>query len=157
MRFESLTTVLKDEERRPSVIDDCAEFIDEEVKAKKGFSGTLIKGGYAVVKRLNKGRMIHEVLEGLLDDFAVALEPIHGPYRDARAEGKEKGFDETLVAQKEEATDALLGVTDERAERGKHKVILKTYRKLRPKAAEHVKAALPGLGKLIDRHTEISE
>jgi len=147
----SLTDVLKDPKRSPIVINDAALLIAEEVQSKKGFSGTLVKSGYAVVKRLNKGRMIHEVLEGLLPEFVDAIEPLHKAYREGDTS---KGFDVTLVAKDEAATQALLSVTDKRSKNTKHKVIQKTYEKLRPRAEEHVKLALPGLGRLIDKHTK---
>lgn len=147
----SLTDVLKDPARQPIVIDDAALLIADEVQSKKGFSGTLVKSGYAVVKRLNKGRMIHEVLEGLLPEFVDAIEPLHKEYRSGDTS---KGFDVFLRSREEEATQALLSVTDKRSEKTKHKVVQKTYNKLRPRAEEHVKMALPGLGRLIDKHTK---
>lgn len=150
--IKSMTTVLEDEALRPLVIEDAAVFIDEEVKSKKGFSGTLIKGGYAVVKRLNKGRMIHEVLEGLLPEFVASIEPLHARFRDD-AGAHAGGFGSYLEQHGDEATQSLLGVTDKRAERTRHNVIKSTYTKLRPRAEEHVKAGLPGLGKLIDKYT----
>lgn len=150
--IQSMTTVLEDEVQRPKVIDDAALFIDDEVKSKRGFSGTLIKGGYAVVKRLNKGRMIHEVLEGLLPEFVASIEPLHVRFRDDGG-AHAAGFGAFLAAHGDEATQALLGVTDKRAERTRHNVIKSTYTKLRPRAEEHVKTGLPGLGKLIDKYT----
>lgn len=150
--IKSMTTVLEDEDLRPQVIDDAALFIDEEVKGKRGFSGTLIKSGYAVVRRLNKGRMIHEVLEGLLPEFVASIEPLHKRFRDD-AKAHDAGFGVFLVQHDEEATQALLTVTDKRAERTRHNLIKKTYAKLRPRAEEHVKSGLPGLGTLIDKYT----
>ena len=132
------------------VIDDAAQLVGSEMKNKKGFSGTLIRSGYSVVKRLNKGRMIHEVLDGLMGEFTDALEPIHAEYRDG---SEHKGFDTFLANQDERAVMALLGVTDKRAEKSKHSVLRKTYGKLRPRAEEHVRDALPGLGRLIEKHT----
>ncbi len=145
----SLTEVLKDAAIRPDVINDAALLIDSEVASKRGISGTLLKSGYALVKRLNKGRFVHEVLEALLDDFVASIEPIHESFRAAPTER----FAERLCAEEDRATQALLSVTDQRAQSSKHAMVRKTYLKLRPKAEDHVKQALPGLADLIDKYT----
>ncbi|MDX9723342.1 MAG: hypothetical protein RBU37_21520 [Myxococcota bacterium] len=149
----AMSEVLKDPERRKTAIDDAAKLIDDEVSRKKGMTGMLLKGGYSVVRRLEGGRMIHNVLEVLLDEFMESIEPLHKPFRDAESENP---FAETLQANEDQAVQALLSVTDRRAEKSKHGLLKKTYTKLRPSGEEHVKQALPGLGGLIDKHTKSS-
>ena len=147
--MKSIKEVITDPAKRDAVIDDTALLIDDEVKKKKGISGAAIKAGYSVVRRLKKGRMIHKTLNNLIDDFIAALEPLHLTYREAG----ERGFDRYLAEREDDASERLLTVTDQRAEKVEKGIVTKTYYKLRPRAIEHVKAALPGLGLLVDEHT----
>jgi hypothetical protein len=101
-----------------------------------------------VVKSIKPG-FLREVVNHLLDDFLDALNPI---YQEA-AEAK-KPASRHLVDQSGRAADALLAVTDRRAERAQRAVIRGTYDKLRPMAKKQVEAAAPRMGQLLDRHAE---
>lgn len=135
---------------RNKLIDDVVSLIDSEVASKGGLSGMALKGGYTMVKKLKGGRMIHKAVGFLLDDFTGAVEPLHDEYREAGAAGS---FADYLVRNDRRAVDALLKITDDRIGQAENPVIKKTYSKLRPQATGHVKAALPGLGRLIDGYT----
>ena len=123
--------------------------IDDEVGKKSGLTGMAIKGGYKVVKKLDGGQMIPRTVDGLLDEFCGAIEPLHAEYRDADASGSFASF---LQGRSNDAVNALLSITDGRAQRTRHKVLKKTYQKLRPMAEKNVVEALPGVGRVIDRH-----
>ncbi len=135
---------------RDTLIDDVVKLIDSEVAKKGGISGFALKKGYKVVKALKGGRMIHKATNHLLDDFTDAVAPLHDEYREAGAQGT---FSDYLRRNDKKASDALLGITDKRAQRAEHKLMKKTYSTLRPQAEKHVRDALPGLGQLIDRYT----
>ncbi|EID54276.1 hypothetical protein AB8O38_06645 [Saccharomonospora xinjiangensis] len=143
---DTLKEILLDSSRRPTVVADLQTLIDEEVAAKSGVSGTVIKTGYAAVKKIKPG-IIGAAVESLLDEFVAALEPI---YADFRASGA-SDFGSYLPTRPD-AADALLSVTDARAERSDRESIKKVYGKLRPKGKENVEEALPRLGRLIDKH-----
>lgn len=134
---------------RKKLVDDVVQLIDDEVSRKGGVTGLALKGGYAVVKKLKGGRMIHLAADNLLDDFTVALDTIYSRFQ---AEGGQGGFTAFLARHEQEATNALLGITDGRAARAEHAVLKKTYEKLRPQAEKHVKEALPGVGRLVSRY-----
>ncbi|MEM1349955.1 MAG: hypothetical protein AAGI01_15450 [Myxococcota bacterium] len=134
---------------RSVVIEDTVRLIDDEVSRKSGLSGMAIKGGYKVVKKLQGGRMIHKAVDMLLDDFTGALAPVHDEFR---AQGDVTSFSDFLVQQNMRASDALLKITDDKAARAKTRVLKKTYDQLRGQAERHVVDALPGVGRLIDRH-----
>jgi hypothetical protein len=51
-----------------------------------------------------------------------------------------------------EAAEALLGITDQRAQRAKNQVVRTAYEKLRPMAKKHTEAAIPRVGKMIAKH-----
>lgn len=133
---------------RQTVIDDTATLIDEEVAAKSGFSGMALKGGYRVVKKV-KPNMIEDAVDHLLDDFSEALDPL---YQDFLEDEDTATFEAYLQDHDDQAAEDLLSITDDRAEKSDKKVLKKTYGKLRGQAEKHVREALPGVGRLIDRH-----
>ncbi|MFW5966608.1 MAG: DUF6918 family protein [Persicimonas sp.] len=139
---------------RSEVVDAVVDLIDAEVKRKKGLSGMALKGGYKVVKRMKNGRMIHKAADGLLDPFARALEPLYQDYLDDESYAS---FEAYLADHRDEATEALLSITDDRAEKADHKVLKKTYGKLRGQAVDHVRDALPATGRLIDKYAPRQE
>lgn len=138
-----------DAAKREDVVDDVVALINAEVQGKSGLSGVALKGGYAVVKRLKGGRMIHSAADALLDPFAEALDPL---YNDFLADEDASTFAVYLEPRRDEATQALLGITDARVQEAEKKVIIKTYGKLRGQAEKHVAEAIPGVGRLIDTY-----
>jgi hypothetical protein len=127
---ETLPEILLDPARRPAVVTDLEQLVDEEVAEKGGISGSVIKTGYAAVKKLKPG-----------------VVPFYADYR--AAAGSDFG---AYLAGRPEAADALLGVTDARAGRTSSDGLRKAYGKLRPHGQRNVAEALPRLGRLIDRH-----
>lgn len=142
-----LTEILADVDR-DVVIKDTVSLIDAEVASKSGVTGLALKGGYKVVKKLKNGRMISFAVDKLLDDFTKALDPVYSDY----VESNDDKFETYIRGCSDETADALLAITDERAERAESRVIQKTYDKLRGTAKNHVVDALPGVGRLIDKH-----
>lgn len=145
--MKSLLEVSKDSAKRPSLVQAITDLIDREVASRGGLSGVAIKGGYSVVKKLNNGRLIPDVVDGLLNEFVTAIEPLHEEHRN-------KGggpFGPFLTQNQARAVQALLGVTDSRARRTSHTVLKKTYEKLRPMAEKQVSEALPGVAQVVDR------
>lgn len=138
-----------DKADRAEVVDDIVALINSEVKSKSGLSGAALKTGYSVVKRLKGGRMIHNAADQLLDPFAEALGPLYDEYLED--EGSQS-FEAYLAPRGDEASQALLGITDSMVERAEKKVIIKTYHKLRGQAEKHVREAIPGVGRLIDTY-----
>lgn len=131
--------------QRPSVVADCVALVDSEVAAKGGFGGIAIKGAYAVVKAVKPG-IISAAVDHMLDEFVARLEPF---YIEAPAE-----FAAHLEKNKSRVADALLGVTDARASRAANATIKKAYEKLRPSAAKHVEAAVPGVGRVVAKYIQ---
>lgn len=133
---------------RAAVVRDATHLVDEEVARKSGLSGMALKAGFKVIKAIKPG-IIEEVLDHLLDEFSNALNPLYGRYL---AQEQDKSFGAFLGHHEREATQALLNITDARARRTQNKAIKSTYDSLRGQAERHVAEALPGLGRLIDRH-----
>lgn len=144
--MSTLREILSRPGARPQVIRDCEHIIDEEV-ASKGLTGIPIKAAHAVVKAIKPG-FIPEVVDGLLDDFADRLDPL---YQAAMAKGEP--IETYFNARAGEAAEALLGITDQRAQRAKNHVVRTAYEKLRPTAKKHTEAAIPRVAKMIAKHS----
>lgn len=145
---DTLKASLLDSDRRGAVVQDLQVLVDQEVAAKGGLSGGLIKTGYATVKKVRPGIVGHAV-DSLLEDFVAALEPYWAGHRAQPAPG---GFGAYLAARPQEVSHALLAVTDRRAERSSRGSITSVYQRLRPRGQDNVVEALPRLGALVERH-----
>ena len=117
----NLADILLAEDKRPLVIEDCKVLLDSEVARKKGISGLAIKGGYKVVKRI-KPSLISEAFNDLIDDFAARLQPIFADYQGQQDQGTFKDF---IKLHDDQAAEALLGITDDRARRADNRTIKK--------------------------------
>jgi len=142
----SLAEALSDESKKPVIVKDCCTLIDEEVKDKGGISGLAIKAGYGAVKGIKPGFVQHAV-EDLLPEFAKALDPI---YADAKSQNKP--VSEFFASNPGRVADALLAITDAKAQRAKSGVAKGAYEKLRGSAKKNVEQAAPRLGKLLEKH-----
>jgi hypothetical protein len=94
-----------------------------------------------------KPGFVNEVVDALLDDFLKALDPL---YQEAVQKGTKPGA--YLQSNGSRVADALLAITDQRAQKATRPIIKSTYEKLRPTAKKHVESAAPRLGSLLDRH-----
>jgi hypothetical protein len=130
---------------RPQVVADCERTIEDEVSSK-GLLGMPIKAAYAIVKAIKPG-FVPEVIDHLLDDFARRLDPI---YQQAKA--KNEPVTAHFNARPGEVAEALLAITDERAQRTKNNVLKSAYEKLRPAGKKHVEAAVPRISRLVDKY-----
>lgn len=146
MSAGTLSDVLTDESKKPAVITDCLNLIDEEVDAKGGLSGLALKAGYKVIKGIKPG-FVQQVVTDLLPEFAAALDPL---YQEAKKDSKP--VSDYFSANKGRAADALLSITDAKAERAKSGVVKGTYDKLRSTAKKNVEDAIPRLGRLIAKY-----
>lgn len=146
MSAGTLSDVLTDESKKPAVITDCLTLIDEEVDAKGGLSGLALKAGYKVIKGIKPG-FVQQVVTDLLPEFAAALDPL---YQEAKKDSKP--VSDYFSVNKSRAADALLSITDAKAERAKSGVVKGTYDKLRSTAKKNVEDAIPRLGRLIAKY-----
>lgn len=143
----SLIQALTDESKIKSVVKDCCELIDAEVKDKGGLSGFAIKAGYGTVKGIKPG-FVEKAVEDLLPEFAKALDPI---YADAK-KTENKAIADFFTSNSSRVADALLSITDAKAARAKSGVAKSAYDKLRGSAKRNVEQAVPRLGRLIEKY-----
>jgi hypothetical protein len=133
-------------EKKNEVVADCVTLIDAEVKDKSGISGLAIKAGYAAVKGVKPG-FVQTVVTDLLPEFATALEPV---WQDAKKDSKP--VSSFFASNTSRVADALLSITDAKAQRAKSAVVKGTYEKLRGSAKKNVEAAVPRLGEMVQKY-----
>jgi hypothetical protein len=142
----ALSDVVKDPVKRRAVVDDCTALIDAEVGDKRGLTGAAIKAAYMTVKNIKPG-FIGSAMNDLLDPFSQKVDPFW-----ADCQAKKANARQFFTLKKAEIANALLGITDARAERSQHKVLVKAYHRLRPQAVSHIGDAMPRLADLIAKH-----
>jgi hypothetical protein len=145
-----LKEILLQPGKRPQIVTECEQLLDEEVASKGGLTGLAVKGAFKMVKAVKPG-MIHEAIDGLLDDFVGRMEPFFGQWQ---AAGGGAGVADYFGAHGSEIADALLGITDERAAKSKNGTLRKAYESLRPQGKKHVNEAIPRVGRLVERHVK---
>ncbi|MDP8930228.1 MAG: hypothetical protein M3O70_17085 [Actinomycetota bacterium] len=141
---QTLKAALLDSSKRPQVVEDLVQMVDAEVDDK----GIAIKSGYGVVKKVKPG-IISDAVDSLLDEFIEKLEPFYAEF----AASGSGSLGDYFSSRSDEVADALLSVTDARAERSSRESIKKVYDKLRPSGKKNVEEALPRLGAVIQKHT----
>jgi hypothetical protein len=137
-------------DKRQKVVEDACGVLDQEVDDKGGLTGIAIKAAYKVVKGVRPG-FVREAVDGLLDDFLDAMEPL---YQEALS--KQRPVGSTVRENPARVADALLAVTDRKSQRAKSQVVKSAYERLRPTAKKQVEAACPRLAGLLERHAAAS-
>ena len=143
----TLHDILLAPDTRPAVVADCLKLIEQEVASKSGVSGAGVKLAYKTAKSFASG-YLQSTVESLLPDLVAQLEPFWADYVASGA----SGFGDYLAKRGDEVSEALLSVSDERAQRSSRAVIIKAYRAVRGGAAKHVTAALPAVGALVQKY-----
>jgi len=142
----NLNDVLNEEAKRASITEDVCRLVDEQVGNQRGISGVAVKAGYKLVQGVKPG-FVRNVVEALLPEFAAALEPFR---EQAVTQGQPVAS--YFSAHSQEVAEALLAVTDDRAQASKHSSVKGAYGKLRGSARKNVERAVPGLGKIIETY-----
>jgi hypothetical protein len=143
----TLQEILLASDTQPQVTADCLKLIEQEVSAKSGVSGTAVKLAYKTASAFASG-YLQSTVESLVPDMADRLQPYWADFAGSGA----AEFGDYLVKRSDEVSEALLSVTDARAEVSQRPTILKAYRAVRGGAAKHVAAALPNLGSLVQKY-----
>lgn len=144
----SICDRLLEPEVRPLLVDDCVKLIDKAVKSTKGFTGIAVKGAYKSVKMIKRG-FVRGVVDALLDEWIEKLAGFEAEHADKRLSEPLSAF---LKQERVRVSEALIEVTDARAETTKHKTAAKFYHRLRPSALAHVEQSVPDLAGLVDKY-----
>ena len=143
----TLQEILLGPDNRPKVIADCYALLQQEISEKSGISGTAVKLAYKTVNTFMPGH-IRNMVGKLLPDMVDQLEPFWADFSSSGG----SGFGDYLAKRGAEVAEALLSVTDARAESSDRPTIVKAYRSVRGSAAKHIEAALPRVGDLVMKY-----
>ncbi len=140
----TLQEILLAPEIQPKVMADCYALIEQEVSDKSGVAGTAVKLAYKTVTKFAPGH-IRYMIETLLPDMVDKLQPF---WADFTVSGGSE-FGDYLAKRGDEVAEALLTVTDARAEASDRPTIVRAYRSVRGSAAKQIVPALPHVGDLV--------
>ena len=143
--MSTLVEQLGTEPRRASVVHDCVDLIDTQVKQ----NGFLIKSAYATIKALKKN-FVPEVVDALLDEWLAKIQP----HYDRWAASKATPLGEFMTARSDDVAEDLLSVTDAHAEKTSHTTAKKLYGKMRDGAKRNVVGAIPDLAKMLEKNLQ---
>ena len=142
-----LSNAITDDSRRRRIVDDGVRVIEQEVRSKKGLSGIAVKAGFKVIRAF-RPNILPMAMNELLDDFAEQIDPFYD-----RFEADGGGDLGSYFSRNGSAiANALLSITDARAQKSPHASLKKAYGKLRPQALGHVQDALPRVAEMVERH-----
>jgi hypothetical protein len=142
-----LQEILLAPDTQPKVVADCFTLLEQELSDMSGISGTAVKIAYKTVNTFMPGHVRHMV-EVLLPDMVDRLEPYWADF--STSGGSE--FGDYLAKRGDEVAQALLSVTDARAEASGRPTVIKAYGSVRNGAGKHVEAALPHVGGLVAKY-----
>jgi hypothetical protein len=137
-------------EVQPQVVADCQDLVDQEVADVPGVTGAAVRLAYKTVRTFDAGH-IRVMIESLLPDVAGALQPYWSEFT-GQTRPDSGDFGAFLAAREGEVAEALLAITDERRRLSGRATVIKAYNTVRGGAVKHVKAALPALGRLVQKY-----
>lgn len=143
----TLSKILLDPQHRDAIIADCIKRVEARVANATGLKGLGLRAGLAAIKKARPDAVPRAVTR-MLPEFVAALDPL---YRRFRASG-EPDFSRYLKQHSAEAREALMKITDERADATSHTALASGYRRLRGILASEVEAMLPDLVKGLTAH-----
>ena len=143
----SLQEHLLNPTNRAPLTRDCVAMLGREIAKKSGLSGLAVRGVLAVVNKVDPD-FLPKAVDLLLEDFVDRLSPFYQTY----TETPDTEFTAFIYAESDAVTVALLGVTDRRLENVQTPALKAAYRKLRPTASKHVKAAVPAIARVIQTY-----
>jgi hypothetical protein len=147
--MRTLQEALLAPEMRRQVIADCENLVEREVANMSGVTGTAVRIAYKTVRAFDVGH-IPAMIETILPNVADALQPYWEKFSAEFGSGGD--FGGYLASREDEVAEALLAITDSRQRASSRATIVKAYKTVRGSAVKHVKAALPALGALVQKH-----
>lgn len=146
----TLSERLLNDDVRPHLVKDCCAIVDRQVSAKRGLSGIALKTAYSTVKAIKRG-FVPGVVNALLDEWVEKL-AIFETEHAAKAGGST--LEQYLIQERARVAEALLEVTDLRAEKTKHKTAKKIYLRQRPNALKNVEDGIEDLAALVTKYQD---
>ena len=114
----SLIDIAKDPTQRRAIVDDAARMLDAEVNDKRGLSGKAVKLAFRAVKGVSPGMIPMSIDALLMTSFAMPI------WEECQSSGQAARLFESRA---NEVSNALLAITDARADRSTQRVLKSTY------------------------------
>jgi hypothetical protein len=135
---------------QPHVVADCEELVASQVAELSGVTGAAVKLAYSTVRKFDSDH-VHAMIETILPNVADALQPYWAQFT-AEYTATSGDFGAFLAAREDQVSEALLAITDRRRDNSNRPAIVKAYNAIRGRAGKEVKAALPALGRLVQKY-----
>jgi hypothetical protein len=133
-------------QNKDPLIAGCVQLVESRVASRGGLRGIALKTGLSMLKGARPD-ILPRAMQALLPDFVASLDPLYQDY--LAASGTPGDFGSYLQRNSGRTVQALLGVTDARAERARNAAIKGVYSRLRGGAEQEVDAALPQFAQLL--------
>ncbi len=143
----TLQDLLLTPENGPRLIVDTQALVESEISSK-GITAAPLKAAYKVVTAFAPG-YYQEAITSMLPGMVYQLEPYWADFTNSGG----ADFGDYLAKRGSEATESLLAVTDDMAEKSGRAAVVKAYRMVRGSAGKNVEAALPALGAMVQKYT----
>jgi hypothetical protein len=145
--YSTLPDILLEDGAQQRITADCQAVVEQELAAKSGVSATALKVAYKAVTTFAPG-YYESIVESMLPDLLQRIQPF---WADFQAAGGGQ-FGDYLAKRGEEVSEAVLGVTDDLAQRSDRGAIVKAYGAVRGGAGKHIEMALPAVGALVEKY-----
>jgi hypothetical protein len=146
-RYTTLSDILAADGVKQQIGADVRALVEQQLDAKSGISATVLKAAYKVVTAFAPG-YYEAKIERIVPDVLARLQPF---WSDFQSSGGGQ-FGDYLNGRAPEVAEAVLGVTDALAQRSNRAVVVKAYNTVRGGAVEHIQAALPSVGALVEKY-----
>ena len=140
----SIAELIADEAKRKELIVAVLQLIESQVNAKAGLGGMALKAAYQAIQGLKPGFM-NSTVQNLLPDFARVLDPMR---EQAQATGS--GLGAYFAEHAPQVAQALLQITDAKAQASSNAAVKSLYGKMRGTAEKNVAGAAKGLGEVLE-------
>lgn len=145
--YSTLSDILLTDGAQQRLGADCRALVEQELSAKSGVSAAALKVAYKAVTAVAPG-YYQTVVENMVPGMLTQLQPF---WTDFNAAGGGQ-FGDYLAKRGPEVAEAMLGMTDEMAQRSQRGAIVKAYKTVRGGAGKHIEAALPAVGTLVEKY-----
>jgi hypothetical protein len=142
----TLQDLLLTQENGPHLVADTQALVESEISSK-GITAAPLKAAFKVVTAFAPG-YYQEAITSMLPGMVHQLEPY---WADFTASGG-ANFGDYLAKRGPEATESLLAVTDDMAQKSGRAAVVKAYQMVRGGAGKNVEAALPALGAMVQKY-----
>ena len=130
-------------------ITECADLIESHVHNRSGFKGIAYRTALGAAKKV-KPDILKRSAGNLMPDMLEALEPLYQQFK----QSADSDFSAFITKHREQAAEAVLSVTDNKAAHAENKTLRAGYKKLRGGAHDEIIALVPDLASLAAQYTK---